>query len=145
MFRTVTILFGHYCWNISDTKMYRWWTTSVSISSPTVFWWKTEISRDDWPINITYSINLRFPTGAHLSHCDFEGLEGKNRRWKLCVSASWQRRQDEAEEKAGTQETYWTGDSVWIYSMSWFLHSRHVRRLLYIQKFVQQIVQNRTK
>lgn len=45
-------------------------------------------------------------------------------------------------ETAVTQETYWAGDSVWIYSMSWLLHSRHVRRLLYIQKFVQQIVQN---
>lgn len=48
---------------------------------------------------------------------EFEMLEGK-RRWRLWVSASVWRGQDEAEEEAGTQETYWAGDSVWIYSMS---------------------------
>ena len=49
---------------------------------------------------------------------EFEMLEGERRRWRLCVSASVRRGQDEAEEEAGTQETYWAGDSVWIYSMS---------------------------
>lgn len=49
---------------------------------------------------------------------DFERLEVKKQGWKLWFSTSMQRGQDEAEENAGTQETYWAGDSVWIYSMS---------------------------
>lgn len=39
-------------------------------------------------------------------------------RWVEAVSVTELRRQGEAEEKADTQETYWAGDSVWIYSMS---------------------------
>lgn len=34
------------------------------------------------------------------------------------VSVTEQKGLGEAKEKADTQETYWAGDSVWIYSMS---------------------------
>lgn len=43
-----------------------------------------------------------------------------------------------------THGTYWAGNSVWVYSMSCFLHRRYVRGLLYVlNNLVQQIKQKR--
>lgn len=65
----------------------------------------------------TFCYSQHEPIFHTVTISEFEMLEGK-RRWRLWVSASMWRGQDEAEEEAGTQETYWAGDSVWIYSMS---------------------------
>lgn len=97
-----------------------------------------------FPMKRQYKKNQLLPvTWGRFKLFDIHRLWGQDRkRSENCASANIPWGQDEAEETVVTQETYWAGDSVWIYSMSWFLHSRHVRRLLYIQTFVQQIVQN---
>lgn len=44
--------------------------------------------------------------------------EGPEDKWETGRGSCNQTGAHEEEEKAGTQETYWAWDSIWIYSMS---------------------------